>query len=138
MRAHLSAIRDMLAGLGYTTDLFAADKLLAQFLILEAPGVGGDFDAELGGGSWAADIRAKAVAGTPEGAAIMLDRVRAILAPGAPDFEGASHPIVAGRSVSVAFVRSEWVGIDPTETNPTTNRHPGIGVDTYRLVSEPI
>jgi len=80
-----------------------------------------------------AEFRLTGVAGSPEGAAIILGAARAELSPG-----GAWTPIpYEGRSVFVRFVRSEFVGIDPDVTVPATNRHPGVGVDTYRLVSEP-
>ena len=33
--------------------------------------------------------------------------------------------------------RSEFVDVDPTVTIAATNKHPALGVDTYRLTSEP-
>lgn len=80
-----------------------------------------------------AEFRLTAVAGNPEAAGILLGKARALLSPA-----GAWTPIpYDGRSVSVKFVRSEVLGVDRDVTIAATNRHPGYGVDTYRLVSEP-
>jgi len=105
------------------------------YFVLAGPSWGSPDEAPVCGRDEAldAEFRLTAVAGSPEGAAIILGAARAILSPA-----GAWTPLAyVGRSVSVRFVRSEFVGIDPDLTIPATNRHPGVGVDTYRLVSEP-
>ena len=135
MIAHLNGVKATLAPLGYRTELFAVVEVEGQYLILEAPawgdgveesvcGVGDDLDV---------DIRVKAVAGTAEGSAIMLRRVRGLLSPD----RSWTAVAVAGRVAHIRFVRSEFVGVDRSVTAADTNRHPGVAVDTYRLVSQP-
>lgn len=80
-----------------------------------------------------AEFRLTAVAANPEAAGILLGRARAVLSPGT----GWTRIPYEGRVVMVKFVRSEVLGVDRDVTIPRTNRHPGYGVDTYRLVSEP-
>ena len=45
---------------------------------------------------------------------------------------------VAGRAASVQWVRSEFVAPDLDIVLPETDSHPFYGVDTFRLVSEPL
>lgn len=80
-----------------------------------------------------AEFRLTAVAANPESAAILLGRARRLLSPGTA---WTRIPYV-GRRVQVKFVRSEVLDVDRDVTIPATNRHPGYGVDSYRLVSEP-
>ena len=87
-------------------------------------GVGDDLDV---------DIRVKAVAGTAEGSAIMLRRVRGLLSPD----RSWTAVAVDGRAAHIRFVRSEFVGVDRSVKAADTDRHPGVAVDTYRLVSQP-
>lgn len=78
-------------------------------------------------------VRLKAVTGTPEGVLTMLTLARNELSPG-----GASTAlVVAGRNASIRFERSEFVDVDDSTTITDTDRHPAVGVDTYRLVSQP-
>ena len=135
MKAHLDAIKAELAPLEYTTHFFAAPVVSSQYLIVSSPSWGGPLEAPVAAtsGSVDVDVRVKAVTGTPEGVAIMLGRVRALLG---PDNEWV-RLTVAGRSAHVRFVRSEFIDVDRDVTITNTDRHPGVGVDTYRLVSEP-
>jgi hypothetical protein len=105
------------------------------YVVLEFPGSGRGDEESLTGAETATEgrFRVKAVAGTPEGAGILLGLVRAVLS---PDGAWAAVPI-DGHRVEVVFERSEFVTVDRDVTIPQTNRHPGIGVDTYRLVSQP-
>lgn len=81
-----------------------------------------------------AEFRLTGVAGTAEGAGIILKAAMELLSP-----NGAETPLVVpGRTATVQWVRSEFIGVDRDLTVPQTNRHPGVGVDTYRLVSEPL
>ena len=80
-----------------------------------------------------AEVRVKAVTGTPAGVFTMLRLAREELSPGLE-----SSPLtVAGRVASIRFVRSEFVDVDESTTITGTNRHPAQGVDTYRIVSHP-
>lgn len=132
MRAHLDAIKAALAPLGYTTHLFAADVVSGQYLILEAPSWDDPIEQRLADmdPSLDTEIRVKAVAGTPAGVEVMLRRVRGVL-------DGWPSLGVAGRAARTRFARSEFIGVDRDVTITGTDRHPGVGVDSYRLVSEP-
>lgn len=78
-------------------------------------------------------VRVKAVTGTPEGVYTLLDLARDELS---PDFASSSLT-VAGRKAEIRFVRSEFVDVDQDVTITGTDRHPAVGVDTYRIVSQP-
>lgn len=130
MHAHLDAIRTKLAA-GYPVDLWKPDPgRVPQFAAIEAPAWASDRAAPICGTSSAfeTEIRFKAVAGTPQGVAIMLANARATL-PGTVT--------VAGRAVTLAWARSEFIDLDTDVTIPQTNRHPAFGVDSYILTSQP-
>ena len=135
MRAHLDALRAALSPLGYTTHLFAAPAVTAQYLILSSRSWESGDESALCGTDRSLDteVRVTAVTGTPEGVAIMLDRVRALLG---PDDDWAPL-VVTGRVAQTHFARGEFIGVDDSVKITGTNRHPGVGVDSYRLVSEP-
>lgn len=136
MRAHLDALKARLAPLGYTTHLWTAPTVSGQYLILSSrswdagrePGVCGT-DRSLD-----TEVRVTAVAGTPDGVEVMLRRVRGLLG---PDDSWAALS-VAGRAAQTRFERGEYIGVDDSTTITNTDRHPGVGVDSYRLVSEPV
>ena len=129
MADHLRAIRTKMA-VAYPVDLFAADPdRTGQWAVLEAPDWAVDPEAPIGGdlGAFATPIRLRAVTGTPEGVAIMLDAARQAL-PG---------PVtVAGRVAHLTWDRSEFIDLDTDTVIPSTNRHPAYGVDTYTLHSQ--
>jgi hypothetical protein len=105
------------------------------YFVLAGPGWGSPEEAPVCGIDDAldAEFRLTAVAPNPESAGILLGRARAVLSP------GSAWTVVPyeGRRVEVKFIRSEVLGVDPDVIIPATNRHPGYGVDTYWLVSEP-
>jgi hypothetical protein len=80
------------------------------------------------------ELRITATASTVEGASIVLDRVRGHLSP-----RGSWTPVpMTGRHVAVKREQSGYEPqIDRDLRLPNTNRHPGTGVDLYRLVSTP-
>ena len=129
MRDHLEAVAERWAP-GIPVDLFAAEPgRIPSFAILEAPSWGGDPDADLSGTSRAfeVDMRVKVVMGTPAGVDVALTRARQSI-PG---------PYAVGdRRFTMAWVRAEMVYLDTDATIPSTNRHPAIGVETYRLTSQ--
>ena len=135
MIAHLAAVKTHLGPLGYTAHLVWAPEVTGQYLVLggrawerprESPlsGLTDDLDT---------DLRITAVTGTPEGASIMLARVRALLS---PQLDETRVPM-AGRDVRVRFERSEFLTVDQDQVITGTSRHPAVGVDTYRLTSQP-
>jgi len=136
VKTHLEALCVVLDPLEYVTHLFAAPEVSSQYLVLGAGSWGTGVEGVLCGpdGSLDTEVRIKAVAGTPEGVSIMLSRVRDLLSPD----RAWSRLSVSGRAVQVRFERSEFVTVDIDVTITNTDRHPAVGVDSYRLVSEPI
>lgn len=135
MRAHLDALKARLSPLGYITHLYAAPTISSQYLILGGRWRPGAEPSLCGTGrSIDTEVPITAVAGTPEGVAIMLDRVRGLLG---PDDEWMPL-VVAGRVAQTKFERSEGqIGYDTSVKITNTDRYPGVGVDSYRLLSEP-
>lgn len=135
MIAHLKAVKAALEPLAYSTHLVWAAEPPAQYLVLTGRAWDRPEEMPICGAtaSLETEFRVKAVAGTPEGAGIMLGRVRGVLS---PNLAPTAVPM-AGRVVTVRFLRSEFLDVDPDTTITDTNRHPGVGVDTYQLYSEP-
>lgn len=144
MRAHLRALADHLGELGYPVHLFYAHPVEGQsgdtvpevpYLVLRAawsPGEDLPFCDETDDLDTSALITAAAT--TAEGVSVVLDRVRKYLSP-----SGAWSDVpMAGRLVNVKWLRNE---VEPTVDRdlrlPNSNRHPGYGVDRYRLLSQP-
>jgi len=146
VRAHLRALAEHLGQLGYPVHLYRATGSVAAdgvevvpavpYLVLrgawdnpdEVP-VSDEHD-ELG-----TEVRVTATATTAEGAGVVLERVRGLLSP------RGSWTVVpmAGRSVQVKRARAEVEpDVDMDLRLPNSNRHPGFGVDSYRLHSSPI
>lgn len=140
MRDHLRALAAHLAPLGYPVHLYRADGADAgtvppvPYLVLrgawdvgEVPVCGATDDLDT-------EVRITGTATTAEGAGVVLDRVRDFLSPSA----GWSTVPMAGRTVRVKRVRSEIPpDADLDLRLPNSNRHPGFGVDSYRLHSTP-
>ena len=79
------------------------------------------------------DVRVKVTDTSEVNVHTRLAHLRAALTPGlAP-----TRLAVEGRYVTVEWVRGEFVSTDRDVTTPGTNKHPGFGVDTYRVVSQP-
>lgn len=135
MRSHLDAVKDKIAPLGYTTHLWTAPEVSGQYLILSSPAWDDALEESVCGldESLDTEFRIKAVAGTPAGVEVMLRRVRGLLSPG----RSWERLAVPARSAQTKFARSEFIGVDTSTKVTGTDRHPGVGVDSYRLVSEP-
>lgn len=135
MRAHLDALAGALAPLGYKVHLWAAPSIDPQYLVLSSRSWQAGDEPGLCGVDRALDteVRVTAVAGTPAGVEVMLRRVRALLG---PDESWVRLP-VAARVAQTHFARSEFIGVDDSVKITGTDRRPGVGVDSYRLVSEP-
>ncbi|MDO5534118.1 MAG: hypothetical protein Q4F65_05655 [Propionibacteriaceae bacterium] len=74
-------------------------------------------------------------ASTAEGALVVLDRVRRHLSPSMRP----TRLDLAGRAAQVRWVRNEVEPqVDRDLRLPNSNRHPGFGVDSYRLTSQPL
>lgn len=134
MRTHLNAVKARLDATAPTFIVWAQGE--ARYFVLTAPAHELSDEAAVSSTTDAFDfeVRVKAVTGTPEGVLAMLDLARAELSPG-----GRSSALtVAGRAATIRFVRSEFVDVDDSTTITGTNRHPAVGVDTYRVVSQPV
>lgn len=136
MRAHLEAVETALVSLGVTTHLYAAHEISGQYFVIGGRGADDGLEDGLCGpdGSIDTEVRLTAVTGTPAGADIMLGNARDILSPG----KQWTRLTVAGRSVHIKFERSEFIGIDQSVKFTNSDRHPAWGVDSYRLVSDPV
>ena len=80
-----------------------------------------------------AEVRVKAATGTYDGVFIMLGLARFELS---PNLESTVLE-VAGRAATIRFVRSEFVQEDDSTTGTATDAPRFVGVDTYRIVSQP-
>lgn len=133
MRAALNAIKARITG-APTYVVVVPPNTLPPYYVLE-PVVPGDLERRLSASDprVAFDARLKAVAGTGDGALIMLDNAKAELSPdGAP-----TSTTSGGRRVEVAHERFEAAYEDRDITIPATNRHPALAVDTYHVDSQP-
>lgn len=139
MLAHLEAIIARLTALNaaYRGYLGAADpNTMPPYFIVSGPAADPGDDRPITPESAAidTDVRIKAVAGTVSGVYSMLALARADLSPNL-----APAPLaVTGRKAETRWERGEFVDVDPTVTIAATNKHPALGVDTYRLTSEPV
>lgn len=134
MLAHLQGVEALWTSLGYTMHRFTAPTTSGQYVVLSAPGWGADPEAAVSqlSESFAAEVRVTAVAPTVDGVAIMLGRLRGLVANRAP-----VRVTVSGRVAWLQFVRSEVIDVDRSTVAPGTTLSPAFGVDTYLLTSEP-
>jgi hypothetical protein len=136
MIEHLTAIQAALASLGYPTHRIYAAKPAAQYLVLGGRAWDGTGEPALAGPvrDIETDLRVTAVAGTPDGVAIMLRRVRDVLSPG-----GVWHRVpMTGWRLDTRFLRSEFIDVDTSTTNAASGLHPAFGVDSYQLAAQAI
>lgn len=136
MLAHLRALRSAVEGVGGARAFIGQvpDGTPFPYVSLSAPGHDVDDPALAGAcGVLSADVRVMVVDTTESNVYLTLQMVRDRLAPGLVP----SRLPVAGRHVELVWVRSEFVATDRSVTYGATNRHPGFGVDTYRIESQP-
>lgn len=138
MLAHLKALSTSLEPLGYPVyRIYAPPDALDSlpYLILESGAWGEAIDLPVCGESDSLHdrLRVKAVGANSDAVMIALGRVRGLWS---PSRAWTTVPMDA-RVLQVQFTRSEAVYVDRDVTLPGTNRHPGIGVDTYTLDSQP-
>jgi hypothetical protein len=136
--AHLEALEASLEPLGYPVHrIYAPDDALNElpYLILEAAAWGDTIDMPVCGESDSLHdrVRVKAVGTNTDAVMKTLRRVRVLWS---PSRSWTTVPM-AGRVLQVKFRRSEFVDVDRDVTLPSSNRHPGIGVDTYTIDSQP-
>lgn len=144
MRSHLQALAAHLAPLGYPVHLYRANPQPGDpgdmvppvpYLVLRGAWDSGD-EIPLSDSTTTLDteVRVTATATTAEGAGVVLDRVRALLSPRS---DWTSVPM-EGWVVQVKRARAEIEpDVDMDLRLPGSNRHPGFGVDSYRLHSTP-
>lgn len=125
IRGRLSSIHPAFVG------SVSADTLPPYYLLSVVP-LSDSQDRAVGAdGESAFDVRVSSVAGTAEGALILLQAARAELSPdGAP-----TALAVSGRSVEIVWARFESLHPDDSVTIPSTNRHPHVAVDSFHVAS---
>lgn len=132
MIAHVDALcewtRTLFPSYGWRAPMSAP----VQIFVWQTPAWGAGEASLCGPGeSLSTDVRLTARAELGGAVSVMLDRAR----------RQAMVPLalsVPGRSVTVQWVRSEFVAPDLDIVLPETNTSPFYGIDTYRLVSEAI
>lgn len=137
MIAHLEAMKAAAVALGYEVHIVhAVNPTSTSYVVLAAPGWESPEQVPVCGadGSLDAMVRVKAVSGTPSGVYKMLAKLRGLYSPG----KRWAPLTIEGRSAATKFVRSEFVGVDDSTTITGTDRNPAQGVDSYRLVSQPV
>ena len=144
MRSHLNALAAHLAALGYPVHLYRANPPAGAdedtvppvpYLVLRGAWDSGD-EIPLSDATTTLDteVRVTATATTAEGAGVVLDRVRGLMSPRS-DW---TRVPMEGRVVQVKRARAEIEpDVDMDLRLPGSNRHPGFGVDSYRLHSTP-
>lgn len=135
MIEELRALRDRINALGISAHIGQVPSgVTMPYASISAPGFDHDDPSLVGPcGERAADVRVLVSHTTESNVYVALDKVRADLWPN----EAPSRLDVLGRYATVDFVRSEFVMTDRDVTYGATNRHPGYGVDTYRVDSQP-
>lgn len=141
MIAELRALRDKITAAGVPAHIGqvpgSTDSKVPTppFASLRAPGFDLHDDETLteDGSVASFDVRVGVTETTDSNVYVSLAAVRAAVAPGL----GPVPLDVPGRHAAVQWVRSEFVTTDRDVTYGATNRHPGFGVDTYRITSQP-
>jgi hypothetical protein len=134
MKAHLDAVKARLSPTAATHLIWATGAHPYYVLTSTGADLSDEDNVATQRDTLDALVRVKAVTGTADGVLKMLDLARAELSPGMDS----SPLVVAGRSATIRFVRSEFVDVDEDVTLTATDRHPFVGVDTYRIVSQPV
>lgn len=128
----IDVVKSALEPLAYPLAVdYVTGEVTPPYLVLGGPATGRPEEEVLSGPALdeSQDLRITAVAGTTDGARIMLRNVRDLLSPGLQ-----WTTLAAG--VDIRYLRSEVVDVDTSVTMTATNRHPAYGVDTYRLVDQ--
>lgn len=135
MKAHLAAIKADLSAEAATFVGWADPLTPTPYFVISAPAHGRGEGSVRGDAPLAVDVRVKAVAGTTDG---VLELLALAKARRASVNDGPVSLSVEGRYATTHFVRSEFVAPDQSSTTTETNRHRVVGVDTYRLISQPL
>lgn len=136
MIAEWTALRDHLRASGFPRTYIGQVPADADYptVSLQVPGHGLPDEPTLSPCVVAeADFRVVVGDFTDSNVVLALGRIRDVLSPRGME---ARIP-TPGRHVTTRYVRSEFVGTDPSLSLDATNRHPGVGVDTYRIDSQP-
>lgn len=135
MKAHLDAIAERLGDVGVPAHIVWATGP-HPYYVLTSPAWDASDEANVATAHDTLDatVRVKAVTGTAAGVLRLLELARDELSPEL----GTSDLDVAGWSSTIRFTRSEFVDVDRDVKITGTDRHPFVGVDTYRVVSQPV
>ena len=137
MIAHLQALRDRIRTLRGVSAFVGQvpDGTRFPYVSLAAGYDPGDELPVCGpGGALSADVRVMVTDDIESNTYRTLAAIRDLLTPGLSP----TRLDVPGRFVEVTWVRSEFVTTDRSVTYGASNRHPGYGVDTYHIDSQPL
>lgn len=106
------------------------------YVVLEAPGWGApdEVAATEEAEELDADFRVKVVGKSGAQVVTILELVRAVLSPG----RSLTRVPLDAHRLETLYLRSEFVQADTSVKVIESNTHPVVGVDTYRLTSQPI
>lgn len=134
MKAHIKAIQQALAPLGWPTPYADATGVASYpyVLLWSTPGMDDVETALADMGAWSDLIGVTVVDDTALNVLVDVQRVRDLL-------DGATLTI-PGRHARLHLQRglSQTVSVDRAVTNPATNTHPCYVVERYLLTSQPI
>lgn len=136
MIAELRAIQSRINALGISAHIGQVPAGTSMpYASLTSPGHDSPADTPIGGrdATIAADVRVLVTHTNESNVYVALDKIRDELT---PDF-GPSPLSVTGRFAFVEWLRAEFVSTDRDVTYGATNRHPGYGVETYHVTSQP-
>lgn len=138
MIAHLIALRDKINTLPGVTAFIGQvpNNTPFPFVSLSAPGHDVSEWAPIcgPGDELSADVRVMVTDDIESNTYRTLDAVRDLLTPGLRP----ARLAVAGRHVELTWVRAEFVTTDRSVTYGPSNRHPGYGVESYHIDSQPL
>lgn len=133
---HLRALRDAVTAAGVPCHIGQVPtNTPLPYASLSGPGWDTPEDVPVcgPGDDLAADVRLLVTDTTESNVYVSLSQLRRALTPNLSPAPLA----VPGRVARIEWVRSEFVATDRDVTYGSTNRHPGYGVDTYRITSQP-
>ena len=133
MKAHIDAISALVPYPTYFVDVPSSPTYPYVLLWSSAGAPGREF--VLAGVNEDIDepIGVTAVAATPSGVLTMQKAIRAVLNPGG----ALLGLVVPGRAASIRLYDSRPIDVDREVSIPSSNRHPALGVDMYRITSTP-
>ena len=135
MRVELEAIRAALSAVAPTHIGDVPPNTLPPYILIE-PAEHGRRERDLTDLQRVVEeqVRVKSVQGSLTGALTLAANAKAVLSPA----DAPTTLTSAGRRIEVRYERREASYIDESVQLPTTNRSPGVVVETYTVDSQPL